>query len=353
MRAAVLEAHGEPLSIEDVSEPQLAPHGVIVSVEACGICRSDWHAWQGHHSWVGDRVDPGQILGHEPAGRVVEVGEQVSSLTAGDFVAIPFNLGDGTCPHCRRGRTNYCENLSGLGFSMAVQGAWAEQVHVPYAEHNAIRLPDGVAAADVAALGCRFMTAYNGLEHRADLGAGDWVAVHGCGGVGLSAIHVVDALGGRPIAVDIDPEALALADELGAEATVNAAEANAVPEVVRSIADGGVDIAVDALGIAETCRNAIDCLGTRGTHLQLGLSTEAERGEIALPTDVIAMQGIDVLGSRGMPPVRYTELFGLIESGAIDPGALVTQTVELDAVSDRLQAMTTYDTVGIEVITTF
>ncbi|MFB6298961.1 MAG: zinc-dependent alcohol dehydrogenase family protein [Halobacteriales archaeon] len=353
MRAAVLEAHGEPLSIRDVAEPACASHGVTVSVEACGICRSDWHAWQGHHSWVGDRVDPGQILGHEPAGQVIDVGERVTDLQPGDSVAIPFNLGDGTCRQCRRGRTNYCENLSGLGFSMDVQGAWAEQVHVPHAEHNAIRLPEGVASADVAALGCRFMTAYNGLEHRADIDAGEWVAVHGCGGVGLSAVHVIDALGGRPIAVDIDEEALALASDLGAEATIDASEATDVPEIVRSIADGGVGTAVDALGIAETCRNAIACLDTRGTHLQLGLSTDAERGEIALPTDFIAMHGIDVLGSRGMPPIRYDELFSLIEAGKIDPGAVVTRTVGIDAVSDRLAAMTDYDTVGIEVVTEF
>jgi D-arabinose 1-dehydrogenase-like Zn-dependent alcohol dehydrogenase len=198
MRAAVLREYGEPLEIEDVDRPDPAPDGVVIETDACGICRSDWHAWQGDWDWIGAKPPTGQILGHEPAGTVVEVGEDVTRLDEGDSVAVPFNLSDGTRPECRAGHSNVCENLLPLGFAEAAQGAFAEEVHVPAADRNAVTLPEGgegersepesrqtpsvgVSSVAMAGLGCRFVTAFHGLVHRADVDAGDWVAVHGCG----------------------------------------------------------------------------------------------------------------------------------------------------------------------------
>jgi alcohol dehydrogenase len=109
MQALVLEAYGEPLALESVDAPEPTAHGAVVEVEACGICRSDWHAWQGHGEWADDRVPLGQILGHEPAGTVVDVGDRVSEVSVGDRVAVPFNLGDGACPQCRNGHGNVCD----------------------------------------------------------------------------------------------------------------------------------------------------------------------------------------------------------------------------------------------------
>ncbi|WP_129113222.1 zinc-dependent alcohol dehydrogenase family protein [Halegenticoccus tardaugens] len=370
MRAAVLTEYGEPLSTEDVPPPEPTPEGAVVAVDACGVCRSDWHAWRGHGEWADDRVPRGQILGHEPAGRVVEVGERVERVRVGDRVAVPFNLGDGTCPQCRNGHGNVCEGGLALGFESGAPGAFAERVHVPWADYNAMPLPDGVEARDVAALGCRFMTAFHGLAHRADVGPGDWVAVHGCGGVGLSAVHVADAIGARVVAVDVEPSKLALAESVGADAVVDASTAgegvaeeeeeertngngDAVVREIRAITDGGAHVSVDALGIAETCRNSVLCLRRRGQHVQLGLTTDAERGEVSLPTDRMAMTELSFLGSRGMPPTRYDELLGFVESGEIDPGALVSREVSLSEVPARLAAMTDYETAGIEVVTKF
>ncbi|MGM0606769.1 MAG: zinc-dependent alcohol dehydrogenase family protein [Halobacteriota archaeon] len=358
MRAAVLTGYGEPLSIRDVPEPTLDPHGVVVEVDACGICRSDWHAWKGHGEWADDRVPIGQILGHEPAGTVVDVGDRVESLSIGDSVAIPFSVGDGTCPHCRNGRGNICADGFAIGFEPEAQGAFAERVHLPYADYNAMRIPQGVSARDVAAIGCRYMTAFHALEHRASITAGDWVAVHGCGGVGLSAIQLAAALGARPIAVDVRESALDRARELGAVETVDAESVDVV-STIRSTTEResglleGADVSIDALGIAETCRNSVRCLRHGGTHVQLGLTTDVERGAVSLPTDWMTRWEIDFLGSRGMPPTRYGELFGMIEAGRIDPGALVTRTVSLDEVSDRLAAMDAYAIDGIEVVTEF
>lgn len=346
MDAVVLESYGEPLALREVAEPDLDPDGVIVAVEACGICRSDWHAWKGHGEWVDDVPPEGQILGHEPAGRVVAAGERVETLREGDRVVVPFSLGDGTCPRCRNGHGNVCENGIALGFEPSGQGAFAERVAVPHADYNLTRLPENIEATAAAALGCRYMTAYHGLAHRTDLTPGDWVAVHGCGGVGLSTVQIASALGARVIAVDIREEALEKATELGAHATV---DGEGVPEKIHEKTDGGAAISVDALGIEETCRNSIACLDSLGQHLQMGLTTSDERGEISLPTDSMVGREIDFLGSRGMPPTRYDELLGFVASGAIDPSALVTRTVSLAEVPDRIATMDEFNAVGIEV----
>ncbi len=353
MRAAVLKEHGEPLEIEDVDEPDCSPTGAVVEVEACGICRSDWHGWQGDWEWLDLKTPEGQILGHEPAGRVIEVGEQVTHIQEGDHVAVPFNLGDGTCMECRRGHSNTCENVMPLGFVEPVPGAFAEQLHVPAADHNLVHLPDGVSSVDMAGLGCRFMTSFHALAHRADVSAGDWVAVHGCGGVGLSAVHIADALGANVIAVDLTDDKLDKATELGAVETVNAGDAENVPEDVKALAGGAADISVDALGIETTCQNSVLSLGNRGQHVQIGLTTQDEQGMIPLPTDAMVMQEIEFIGSLGMPPTRYDEIFRMVATGKLNPSAVVSETVELDDVSDKLASMTDFETVGIPVIDKF
>ncbi|WP_247002118.1 zinc-dependent alcohol dehydrogenase family protein [Halosolutus gelatinilyticus] len=353
MRAAVLAEYGEPLAIEDVDPPEPDPHGVVVDVEACGICRSDWHAWRGHGEWADDRVPIGQILGHEPAGRVVEIGDRVEALGPGDRVAVPFNLGDGTCAQCRNGHGNVCEDGYALGFESDVPGAFAERVHVPHAEFNAARLPDGVSATEAAALGCRYVTAFHALAHRADIDGGDRVAVHGCGGLGLAAVQIADALGASVVAVDVRDEPLAMATTLGADATVDASAVDDVAAEIEAITDGGAHVSVDALGRAETCRNSVDCLRSRGAHVQVGLTTDAERGEVSLPIDEITRWDVSFLGSRGMPPSRYDELLRMIDAGRLEPERLVTNRVGLEDVSDRLAAMTDYETSGIEVVTAF
>lgn len=353
MKAAVLEDHGEPLTIQEVDAPTADPNGAVVEIEACGICRSDWHGWQGDWAWLGIQPQPGQILGHEPAGRVVEVGAEVENVREGDHVAIPFNIGDGSCPECRTGHGNTCENVMPLGFVEPVQGAFAEYTHVPAADHNLVQLPDGVSSTEMAGLGCRFMTSFHALAHRADVDAGDWVAVHGCGGIGLSAVHIGDALGANVIAVDLQEEKLEAATDLGAVETVNASETDNVAGEVAAVAGGGADVSVDALGIAETCRNSVESLGNRGQHLQIGLTTQDEQGEVSLPTDMMVMQEIEFYGSLGMPPTQYDEIFRMVQTGKLRPAEIVSETVALEDVSAKLEAMTDFGTTGIPVIEEF
>ena len=356
MRAAILREYGEPLTVRDVPAPEPGPDEAVVRVAACGVCRSDWHAWMGHGEWADDRVPRGQVLGHEPAGEVVAVGRSVDRFAPGDRVVVPFSLGDGTCPYCRRGAGNVCDDGRALGFEPDAPGAFAERVAVPNADYNLVERPSWLNATAAAAIGCRYMTAYHALAERADLGGGDRLAVHGCGGVGLSAVQLGDALGARVVAVDVDADALSLAGDLGADALVNPTDlgdATDVPERVRARTDGGADVSVDALGIAETCRNSVRSVRPRGTHVQVGLTTEAERGEVSLPTDWMTRWEVSFLGSRGMPPTSYDDLFALVEATDVDPGALVSDEIGLSAVSDRLAALGEYEVRGVEVVTEF
>jgi alcohol dehydrogenase len=355
MRAVVFQGPGEPMEVETVDRPDCDADGVVVETEACGVCRSDWHAWQGDWDWIGVMPTPGLVFGHEPVGTVVEVGEDVDRLSVGDQVTNPFNLGDGTCPHCRAGNTNICERSVPMGFLPIQPGAFAEYYPVRNADHNVVKLPEGVDPVDVAGLGCRFATAFHGLVHRVDVTPGDWVAVHGCGGVGLSAIHIADALGANVIAIDLAEEKLDRARELGADRVVDVTEVQDVPQAVKKHTRNsrGADVSVDALGIAETCRNSIDSLGKGGQHLQIGMTTSEEGGEVAIPVDTMVMDERDFYGSFGMPPNEYDEIFRMMETGKIDPGKIVGETVSLDDVPGVLESLGDYETMGIPVCNEF
>jgi len=354
MRAAVLQEFGTPLEIQEVDYPEPAPNEVVVETEACGICRSDWHAWKGDWEWMGISPSEGQILGHEPAGVVAETGEEVATLETGDRVAVPFHLGDGNCSYCQSGRANLCETGIPLGFFENAMGAFAEAFAVREADFNAKTLPGGVDFEEMAALGCRFMTAYHAIADRADLRPGDTVAVHGCGGVGLSAIHIAAALGAVPIAVDVKDDKLERAEELGAAATVNAAEIDDVPGEVQAHNDGvGVDVSVDALGVQETCHNSVMSVGKQGTHVQVGLSEGETAGELSLPVDLMTVTEVDFHGSYGMPLHRYEELFDLIERGILSPREIIGQTLDLEEAPDVLASMDDFGTIGIPVVNEF
>lgn len=352
MQAAVLTEYKEPLDIRDVDRPEPDPDGVVASVNACGVCRSDWHGWQGNWEWFDYKPPLGHVLGHEPAGTVIEVGEEVETVSEGDEIAIPFNFACGRCHECRMGYENLCENHLGLGFQEGAPGAFAEEVPIPNADINAVPLPEGVSATEMAGLGCRFMTAYRGMAHQGEVGRGEDVVIYGLGGIGLSAVHVADALGANVIGVDIMDEKLEVAEELGAAETVNAAETDPV-KAVNDITDGGAAVSLDALGIEETCQNAINSLGTRGRHVQIGLTGREQEGYNSLPTDAIVMNEIQIRGSSGIPPVRYGEIFDMVRTGKIDPSAVVTDHIHLRDVNDELEAMTDYETVGIPVVDDF
>jgi alcohol dehydrogenase len=355
MKAAVFQGPNERLEIEEINPPRVDESGIVVETEACGICRSDWHAWRGDWSWIGMRPTPGLVFGHEPVGTVVEVGDDVERIREGDRVTNPFNLSDGTCMHCRAGRGNICERSVPMGFLDFAPGAYAERYPVREADQNAVVIPDGVDPTSVASLGCRFATAFHGVAHRVDVNPGDWVAVHGCGGVGLSAVHIADALGVNVIAIDVNQDSLDKAVELGADETVNPDHVKDVPQAVKMVTEQsrGVDVSIDALGIAETCRNSVNSLGKGGQHLQIGLTTAEEGGTVSLPIDTMVTDEREFYGSYGMPPHEYDEIFRMMERGRLDPGRIVSETVSLEDVPDMIPTLGNYETIGIPVVTEF
>jgi D-arabinose 1-dehydrogenase-like Zn-dependent alcohol dehydrogenase len=347
MRAAVMEAIRKPLVVKDVADPQLPPDGVILRAEAEGICRSDWHAWSGDWSWIGLTPALPLVMGHEFCGVIEEVGKEVHNFKRGDRVLVPFSQGEGSCEFCRSGNANVCARPQLPGFTY--WGGYGRLVGVPGADHNLVPMPDGVNFLEGASMGCRFMTSYHGVVDRAKVRPGEWVAVHGCGGIGLSAIHIAAACGARVIAVDLDDRKLELAQKVGASHVINGKKADAV-QAIMDLTKGGAHVAVDALGIATTCRNAILSLRKQGRSLQIGLTTASEKGEVAIPIDRMVTMELQLIASLGMPASGYASMLQMVETKKLQPAAMVTETVRLADASRVLQEMTNFQNVGMSII---
>lgn len=343
MRAAVLREYNAPLSLETVPEPQCPPDGVVLQVEACGVCRSDWHGWTGEHP----RVKPGQIQGHEYCGTVVEAGSQ-AAYRVGDKVIAPFILACGACPACRSGEQTVCADQRLPGF--VEPGAFAEFLAVPR-DHNLARLPETMTPTLAAALGCRVTTAWHALTGRADLKAGEWLAVHGTGGVGLAAMLLGKAIGAQVVVVDIVPEKLDHALSLGADAALNARD-GIVAEAIRDLTDGGAHVSVEALGIAATTNASIECLRPLGRHVQVGMPV-GHTARMDVNMNAVYMGNLALYGTRGMPAWRYPSLLGLIERGGVDLSPMISREIGLDSVSDELAAFNGPTAPGVAVVTRF
>ncbi|MET1003948.1 MAG: alcohol dehydrogenase catalytic domain-containing protein, partial [Propionibacteriaceae bacterium] len=291
MRAVVYDAIGEQPVVREVPPPVCPADGVVVAVGATGVCRSDWHAWRGH-----DPVELPHIPGHELAGRIVEVGSAVRHFRVGDRVTVPFVCGCGVCETCLAGDAQVCPNQTQPGFTGP--GSFAERVALHAADANLVALPDAVDLVTAASLGCRFATAFRALTAHGRVGAGDWLAVYGCGGVGLSAVMIGVALGARVVAVDISPPALALAADLGAEATVNSSQVDPAA-AVRELTGGGAQVSLDALGSSQTAVASVRSLRRRGRHLQVGLLL-GDQATPPLPMDLVLSRELELYGSHGM-----------------------------------------------------
>lgn len=347
MLAAVMEEIGKPLVVKDMPDPELTPEGVIIKVEANGICRSDWHLWNGHFDWLGLKVSAPHIFGHELSGVIVEVGANVKNFKKNDRVVVPVCCGEAVCEMCRGGHPHLCENPNNPG--VHYPGGFGEYVHVSFADFNLSLLPENVGFIEAAAMGCRFATAFHGILDRAKVQGGEWVSVVGCGGLGLAAVQISAALGANVIAVDIDEEKLKFAEQCGAVAKVNAKKEN-VPEAVREITKGGAHVSIDALGISDTSQASVMSLRKRGRHLQLGLTTEKEQGFISLPMDLITAIEADILGSYGSPSYRYADMLDMVDKGILQPRKLITGTISVHEINKVFEDMANFETKGIIVL---
>ena len=352
MRAAVIETLNQPLVVQNVPDPECPPDGAIIKVGANGICRTDWHLWTGDWAWRGLAIEPPFVLGHEFSGTVEEFGRDVRDWRKGDRVIYPMNPGEGTCEWCRNGHQHICDSGVQLVPGVSFWGAFAEYVMVRYADVNLVRLPDSLSFVDSASMACRYMAAFQAVVHKANVRGGEWVVVHGCGGMGLSAVQIAAAVGGKVIAVDESEKALAAAREVGAIHTINASNEEPV-DAVETITHGGAQVSIDALGIATTCLNSVLSLRKLGRHVQIGHTTRKEAGYVSLPIDVILLNELQLFGAFGMQGQRYGTMLAMCEEGRLQPGKIVHQRVGLEGVTDVLQAMGNYDTTGVTVIDQF
>lgn len=331
MRALVIEEFGVVPGVQEVPDPVPPSDGVVVRVEATGICRSDWHALVGHDP---DVVLP-HVPGHEFAGTVHSLGADVTGVEVGQRVTAPFVYACGVCQPCRQGDQQVCLDQVQPGFTR--WGSFAEYVVVERAAVNLIRLPDQVSAQTAAVLGCRFGTAFRAVTVVGALRPGEWVAVHGCGGVGLSAVMIAVAAGARVVAVDVVPDALELAARLGAEVVLDASAADPVPQL-RDVTGGGAQLSLDALGSPHTCAASIASLRPRGRHVQVGLLPPG-LGLPPVPMHLVVSGELQLLGSHGMPAHAYPQLLSLVASGRLRPDQLITGTLDLDRAGPALAAM--------------
>ncbi|MCI9888708.1 zinc-dependent alcohol dehydrogenase family protein [Micrococcales bacterium 31B] len=342
MRAVIFDALNAPPTVREVPRPPTPPGGVLVEVHATGLCRSDWHAWAGH-----DEIALPHVPGHELAGVVAEVGAGVQRFAVGDRVTVPFVCGCGRCDWCRGGNAQVCPEQQQPGFTH--WGSFAEYVALHAADTNLIALPDAVGFGAAAALGCRFATAYRGLAGRARVQPGEWVAVIGAGGVGLSAVMIGAALNARVVAVDRNPAALDYARTLGAERVLLAGLDADLPALVHEVTGGGAHVAVDAVGSEATCATALLSLRRRGRHVQIGLLPPVH-GHPRVPLDRVIAWELDVLGSHGMAAADYPELLDLVARGVLDPSLLIARTVGLAEGARRLPLMEDSREAGITMI---
>jgi alcohol dehydrogenase len=346
MRAVYYEAFEGPVSVREVPDPSPTPDGVVIRVMASGLCLSDWHGWMGHDA---DITLP-HVPGHELAGVIEAVGTEVKRWKPGDRVTLPFVCGCGHCPQCASGNQQVCDRQFQPGFTH--WGSFAEFVTVQYADINLVRIPGAVEFQTAAVLGCRFATSFRAIADQGKLTEGQWLAVHGCGGVGLSAIMIGAALGARVIAVDIDREKLDFAQTAGAELSIHARETEDVIAAIRETSHGGVHVSIDALGSPETCFNSVSCLRKRGKHVQVGL-LPPEKSNAPVPTGLIVANELEILGSHGIQAHRYPSLLKMITEGLLEPEKLIGRTMSLEEAAGELVRMDQYSGTGISVITDF
>ena len=345
VQGVVARAKGEPVSLETVLVPDPGPGEALVQVQACGVCHTDLHYRDG-----GINDDFPFLLGHEAAGVVEAVGEEVSDVAPGDFVVLNWRAVCGSCRACRRGRPWYCFATHNASQPMTLEdgtvlspalgiGAFAEKTLVAAGQCTKVD-PEAPAAA-AGLLGCGVMAGFGATVNTGGVGRGDSVAVIGCGGVGSAAIAGAVVAGATTVvAVDVDERKLEGARRFGATHTVDATREDVVEKVREATGGFGADVVVDAVGRPETYAQAFYARDLAGTVVLVGVPTPEQRIELPL---------IDVFGRGGalksswygdcLPARDFPMLIDLYRQGRFDLEGFVSETIGVGDVEEAFAKM--------------
>ncbi len=330
MKAAVFHGPNRPLEIEEVAKPEPKAGEIVVKVASCGVCMTDLHYID--HG-VPTFKKPPMILGHEPSGTVDRVGSDVKTFEPGQRVIIPPVFSCGYCKNCREGRENICENMRMMGNNF--DGAYAEFVAV--SAKDCINLPEDLPLLESAVIADALSTPYHAVKNRGRVQPGDWVAVFGCGGVGINTVQFAAAVGARVVAIDIAEKKLALARELGAMHTLNPGESDekSFLKALRSLTEGGPEIAFEVIGKKEVMELAYKAVRTGGRLVLVGYTHE----DILINAGRMMYREMEVLGSLGCRPVDYPKIIGMIQTGKIQLKPVVTHRLPLDKINDAFELL--------------
>jgi len=317
---------GEPLLVEDVDRPSISPREVLVRVRVCGICHTDLH-------FIDEGlIKPGkipQIMGHEAAGDVVEVGREVEEVMVGDRVLIHFYFSCGECYYCLRGRESLCVSPDFSRFGFTTDGGYAEYAKAP--ARRVVKLPDEVPY-EAGILADAGSTAYHAVREVGKVKLGDTVAIVGSGGVGLCTLQMAKLSGATVIAIDIHESKLKAAESLGADHTINSRSKNVPAEVRRLEGERGVDVAYEFVGRTETMNDALNILARRGKLVFVGYSED----KLTLDPRRLVGGEFQVVGSRASSIYETIEVVKLVREGKFRLEPLITHKLPLDKINDGL-----------------
>ena len=340
LHAVRSDAGREQLRVDELPRPDPAPDEVLIEVGACGICATDVHVLTGGLPH-GPRLP--QVLGHEPAGTVAAVGDEVSDWRPGDRVAVLMGRPCQRCGYCRIGRENLCRDLVVPGIDTA--GALAG--YLPVDPDLLVPVPPDVPLHEAAIVTDAVATPYHALK-RAGVGEGSIVTVVGLGGLGMHAVLLAKLSGAHVIGIDVDVINLERAVAWGADAVIDATREDPVT-TVHELTDGGSDRALEFVGSAETADQALRCVAPGGRAVLVGFGRDHLE---TLPLARFVTQELEVAGSYGATRQDVGELFDLLEDGRLDLGRSVTDTTDLDGAPAALRALETREGHPIRTVVT-
>jgi propanol-preferring alcohol dehydrogenase len=327
LKAAVLDKPKKNLDVKDVEIPKLERSEVLVKVKACGICHSDLHFINGERPTGKLPI----ILGHEAAGVVSEVGEDVQDFVRGDKVAISYYFTCGKCNYCRAGFENLCNHI--LRFGMDVDGAYAEYTKAP--ARSLVKVGSKLSLREAAVATDAVATPYHALIRIGKLKINETVAIFGVGGLGINAVQIAHISGAKVIAVGRSWEKLNLAKKLGADEIISAREEDPVRKIMDLTSGEGVDLAAEFIGMPATINQTVNSIKKRGRAVIVGLSVN----RVDLNSINLVLRELKIMGSRGLLVRDLSEVLKLVENKDIKLKPVITNIYSLNEINEGIEKL--------------